>query len=208
MKIIIPEKNRQHIAEAIIALVMAVVMLGANVAGQAVYQWLGIEPPSEDRMIALGDTHFSSLVTTGSMTSGTGMVAGTTVTAGTDLVATGDLTVTDDGTIGDDLTVAGSLFTGEAPIVVAVTNTTLTPLGTYQPVTSTVALTLSATTSIADGTTIGQLLILVNENAADAITVKDAANTALSGDAALGPKDVLIMIWDGADWVEISQANN
>ena len=48
---------------------------------------------------------------------------------------------------------------------------------------------------------------MVNENASDAITIDDGANTRLSGNAVLGNDDSLMLIWDGADWLEIAQAD-
>ena len=84
---------------------------------------------------------------------------------------------------------------------------TIYPKGTYQPLNSAAAVTTNTTTAIADGDIVGQLLLLVNENASDTITIDDAANTRLSGNAVLGNDDSLLLIWDGADWLEIAQAN-
>lgn len=85
---------------------------------------------------------------------------------------------------------------------------TITPTNPYQPITSTTAVTASATTAIADGTLTGQVVCLVNENASDAIIIPDAANTNLSGAITLGNDDTLCVLWDGADWLEVSQADN
>jgi len=84
----------------------------------------------------------------------------------------------------------------------------ITPTGTYQPITSSGAVTTSATTAVLDGVLTGQLLILVNENASDTIIVKNGANTHLSADITLGNDDTLTLLWDGADWLEISTADN
>lgn len=95
----------------------------------------------------------------------------------------------------------------EQSAIIVGAGATIYPKGTYQPLTSAAAVTTDTTTAIVDGTYVGQLLILVNENAVDAITIDDAANTRLSGDAVLGNDDSLVLMWDGADWLELAQAN-
>jgi len=97
---------------------------------------------------------------------------------------------------------------GESTGVVVTSDSTITPTASYQPISSASAVTTSATTAIADGVLNGQILILVNENASDVITIKDSANTHLSGDIALGNDDTLMLMWDGADWLELATSNN
>jgi len=252
MKFTIPDKNRKQIANAIMGLLAALLMLLANLGGQAIYQLLDIGPAPDDPILELGTTHFTALsvedlevtddvtitddvtlstgdltITAGSETITAGnltLTAGdVTLTAGDETITAGDLTVSagdfavtvGDGSFGDDVTVAdvlrgnGEWVVGEQTVVVVTAGSMVTPLGTYQPITSaTAALTLSTTNSIADGSLTGQLLVLINENAAYTITVKDAANTALSGDFTMGPKDSLYLIWDGADWVQIAETDN
>lgn len=106
------------------------------------------------------------------------------------------------------LTFSEFMAAAEQAAVVVTSGSTITPTGTYQPLTSTGAQTTSTSEAIADGTVIGQLLILVNENASSAITIDDGGNTKLSGDAVLGADDTLMLIWDGADWLEIAQSDN
>jgi len=86
----------------------------------------------------------------------------------------------------------------------------ITPTGTYQPLTSIAPVTTSATTAIISGTVNGQLLILVNENAADAIIILDGANTKLGGDKTLtgGEGDTIFLMWDGADWLAVGYNDN
>jgi hypothetical protein len=127
-------------------------------------------------------------------------------------INTADLRLENGETIdnGTDTVISFSAFVGAAeqtPLVLT-EGGTITPTGTYQPITSATAITTSATTAIANGVKNGQLLILVNENASDAIIVKDSANTHLSGDLTLGNDDTLMLIWDGADWLEIGTSNN
>lgn len=96
----------------------------------------------------------------------------------------------------------------EASVTVITAGTTITPTAPYMPVTSTAEFTASATTAIADGTLTGQTVCVVNENVSDVIHIPDGANTNLSGQADLGNDDVLCVLWDGADWLEISQVDN
>ncbi len=212
MKFTIPEENRKQIGGAIMALIAAVLGLTMTLGSQAVFQWLQVDPvpvdpnpwidpvypvyPEGGDLQALGDTHFDNIVTTGDVT------AGDDVIATDNLFAYDDLWVVGYGVIGEYLRLT------EITVQTVVTNGAITPVGTYTPITSAAAATLSGTTAIVDGAAIGQLLLLINENAADAITINDGANTALTGNIALGPKDALMMIWDGADWVEFSASNN
>lgn len=106
------------------------------------------------------------------------------------------------------LTFSEFLAAEEQTVVVVGAGGTITPTGTYQPITSTAAVTTSLTTAIADGVVNGQLLILVNENASDVIIIDDGANTHLSGNISLGNDDTLTVFWDGEDWLEIAQGNN
>jgi len=105
------------------------------------------------------------------------------------------------------LTFSEFLAAEEQTAEVVSAGSTIVPTGTYQPLTSTGSVTTSTSNAIADGTKVGQLLILVNENSSDTITIDDGANTRLSGDAVLGNDDSLMLIWDGADWLEIAQVD-
>jgi len=144
--------------------------------------------------------------------------------AGTDFSSTGsltlanDLTVTDDATITDDLT-AADVYAGDwlhltASATVAVgSGATITPLGSYQPITSTAGVTTSTSTAIADGSAAGDILILRNANASDAasdaITVDGAGgNVECGGNVALGANDVLTLIWNGSDWSCLALRDN
>jgi len=126
----------------------------------------------------------------------------------------GEFEVTGTSLLTGTVTAVGNVLIGDWLVAVEQTacvveaGTSITPTGMYQPITSEAVVTTSTSIAIVDGTVVGQLLILINENAADAITVDDGGNTRLSGDAVLGPDDTLMLIWDGADWVEIAQANN
>lgn len=143
--------------------------------------------------------------------SGNTVAAGTlTVTGAVDVG--GDVTMENDEVLSNatDTVIDVSAFFGFAvqSTCVITGGDSITPTGTYQPVSSTLTMTTSTSTAILDGVFTGQVLLIVNANAADPITVDDGGNTILSGDAVLGPDDTLFVIWDGSDWVEIAQANN
>lgn len=110
----------------------------------------------------------------------------------------------------DDVMAGGYFAAGEQSVCVVGTQFSITPTGTYQPITSTAAVSTSLTTAIISGTVNGQLLILANENATDAITIVDGANTKLGGDKVLtgGEGDNIYLVWDGADWLCIGYNDN
>ena len=137
-----------------------------------------------------------------------------------------NVAITGTASVGGDITFANGTTLGEAvntvldfseflaateqTAVVVGVQTSITPTGTYQPITSGAAVSTSLTTAILDGTVNGQLLILVNENVADAITIVDGANTEMGGDKVLtgGEGDSLFLMWDGADWLCIGYNDN
>lgn len=91
------------------------------------------------------------------------------------------------------------------------TTFTIISTASYQPITNSTggSVTSDATTAIADGAVVGTLLIVCNQDAQDMV-IKDGANTKLSGDLTLtgGANDCLTLIWDSADWVGISFQDN
>jgi len=107
--------------------------------------------------------------------------------------------------------IGGFLAYTEGVVIDLGSGGTITPTATYQPITNSTggSITTSATTAIADGPVAGAILILVNEDAQD-IVIKNAANTLLSGDITLtgGAMDTLTLIWNGADWVGIAFVDN
>lgn len=71
------------------------------------------------------------------------------------------------------------------------------------------AVTLSATTAIADGTIADQVLVLQGTSDTNTVTVPDGANTALNGLAILSDGTSLLLIWDATNskWRELSRNN-
>jgi hypothetical protein len=110
------------------------------------------------------------------------------------------------------LHVAGDVRIGTFPIVaqsgIAPTaNSTVTPGTGYVVLTPTANVTLSVTTAIANGTAAGQVLMLQGDGSF-AVTIPDNANTRMSGAVVLANNDVLTLIWNGADWVQVSFSDN
>ncbi|MFO1488779.1 MAG: VCBS repeat-containing protein [Verrucomicrobiota bacterium] len=111
-------------------------------------------------------------------------------------------------TVNGTLTAAGLFTLGQSSFS-ASAGSTLTPPTSHVQIFPNVlaAVTLNTTTAIANGTTIGQVLILKGSGLF-AVTVPDNANTQLQADRALGSGDTLFLIWDGSDWNEVSYSNN
>lgn len=124
----------------------------------------------------------------------------TSVNVEQDLAVGDDLTVTDDATIADAIVGDWLMLTPSTAISVT-SGGIITPTGTLQPLTSGGAVTTSTSTAIANGTTSGQILILHNKNASDAITIDGAgANVECGGNQALGATDALVLQWQTDDW--------
>lgn len=182
-------------------------------------------------MQAVGPTRFRSITVDHIATVGESLTV-PDVTATDDLAVTddagvgGDLTVTGGTTAGSDITFANGTTLGEATDTVldfseflAATEQDvfalsaaghITPTGTYQPITSTAAISANVVTAIMSGTVAGQLLVITNENAADAIVIPDNANTKLGGDKTLtgGEGDAIFLWWDGLDWICVGYNDN
>ena len=135
-------------------------------------------------------------------------------TAYTNLYST-NAVISNDLTVNDDLSVLGDFYVDKFAVLDAATaisvtaGATITPLQSYQPLQSGGVVTTSTSTAVANGATTGQLLILVNTNASDAITIDGAGgNVECGGDKALGKNDALTLVWNGADWVCVMYQNN
>jgi len=116
---------------------------------------------------------------------------------------------------GDDLNAGSTVDVGtwlnfSAQTTLAIgADETITPTGTYQVITSTEAITCDTTTCIADGGETGDVLILRNGNAADAITIDGTgANVECKANVALGASDTLMLIWNGSDWNCLANYDN
>jgi hypothetical protein len=91
-----------------------------------------------------------------------------------------------------------------APATIAVTmNATITPLGSYQPLSS--AGTVN-TASITVGAA-GDVLTMVNTTNTS-IVFTDTGTLHLSGNLTLGQYDTVTLVSDGTNWNQISTSNN
>jgi len=87
----------------------------------------------------------------------------------------------------------------------------LTPTGSYQPLTNSTegSITSDTTTAIVDGAVTGTILVICNEDAQD-IVLDDGANTQLGGNITLtgGADDCVTLLWDGTDWTALAFHDN
>ena len=80
----------------------------------------------------------------------------------------------------------------------------------YKRVVGDAAVTADATTAIENGSSAGQIIVIVGGSDTNTVTVPDAANTILAGGASmvLGLSDTLTLMWDLSNWVELSRSAN
>lgn len=86
----------------------------------------------------------------------------------------------------------------------------ITPTGSFQPLTSGAAVTTSTTTPIAiTGFVDGDLIIFRNDNASAVITIDGTGGTVeCKADVALGARDTVSLIFNGAEWNCLSNYDN
>lgn len=178
----------------------AVIALVITVLGVFGYNVVVVQP----QLAAIEETQKQML---GVVMAGQGEqgIAGQNVTGFTSVNVTDDLAVGDDTTLVDatvaNLTAGDWLLLTPSTVISVTSGGIITPTGTLQPLTSGSAVTTSTSTAIANGTTSGQLLILHNKNATDAITIDGAgANVECGGNQAIGPTDHLVLQWQNDDW--------
>lgn len=154
----------------------------------------------QPQLAAIEQTQSEVLALVQVMTEPAQGLVGQNVTGFTSVNVEQDLAVGDDTTLVD--ATVGDWFGITPSTTISVTaGAIITPTGTLQPLTSGSAVTTSTSTAIANGTTSGQLLILHNKNASDAITIDGAgANVECGGNQAIGPTDTLVLHWQTDDW--------
>jgi hypothetical protein len=183
--------------KVIFSLVVLVVLLSGIVIGQV--------QPVQDAAAQIG--------------SGIGNfdIAGPVIVHGNVTLADGgDLALTDDATVADDLTVTDDFTTEDVwsggfvgatrETTVTVTNGgTVTPLGTYVPLSSAANVGTSAIAGCTAGDTYSKLIWFENVGS-NTITFTDTGTLKLSGNAALGAFDTLILRCDIAtgNWVQFA----
>ncbi len=114
-----------------------------------------------------------------------------------------NIVVSNDMVVGDDLTVTGLTRNVKSTAITVSNGSTVTPVGSYQPLTSAANTGTSAITVLSAGT----VVYFVN-TANTTITFTDTGTLKLSGNAALGQYDSLILLSDGTNWIEVSETNN
>lgn len=102
---------------------------------------------------------------------------------------------------------ASVAFTPWPSSITVTSGMTLEPYRPFVVLTAAGAVSTSATTAISDGWNDGQIVTYIN-GGSNAITVKNAANTLIGADLALGQYDTLTVYWDGYNWIRITSANN
>lgn len=124
----------------------------------------------------------------------------------------GDITLENDETVSNStdgvVQVSGFFAFTAADVVTVADGSTITPLASYQPITSTAAVTNAV---IADGSVAGQLVVIVNQNAGDDITILESgSNLESGGDITLtgGAYDAVVLMWDSARWIRLSFEDN
>lgn len=120
----------------------------------------------------------------------------------------GDITLQNDETVSNSnngvVQIGGFLAFTEGSVIAVTAASTITPLGSFQPLTSTSVITNAV---IADGSVAGQVVLLTNENASDNITILEAgSNLAAGGNIQLdgGNDDCVMLLWTGDEWIKVA----
>jgi len=153
-------------------------------------------------------TFNASLATSGDLETSSDLdVGGSSTLTGT-LAVGGDITMENDETLSNStdgvVQVGGFTALSEGAVVEATAAGEITPLASFQPITSSAAITDA---TLGDGSVAGQILMLTNENAGDNITILESgSNLAAGGDIQLdgGNDDGVILLWTGDEWIKMA----
>lgn len=121
------------------------------------------------------------------------------ITMTDDLIVGDDATVSDDATVTDDLTVVGDLTLTPGATETIGYDEQIDPVASVHRITAAAA---RGTDNIAAGTA-GDVLVLLNVGA-QTITLTDTGTLLLSGNAALGANDSIVLLSDGTNWIQIA----
>lgn len=116
-----------------------------------------------------------------------------------DITLSDDLTVADDATVTDDLTVVGDLTLSPSSAETIGYDEQIDPTASFHKITAAAA---RGTDNIAIGTA-GDVLVLLNVGS-NTITLTDTGTLLLSGNAALGQNDSIVLLSDGTSWYQIA----
>lgn len=172
---------RKRAVAGIALLILLTPLLVAQSSGRATFGWV---------IATRANVQEGGLTVTGDTTLADTTVGGTLTMSGGDVAAEG-------------VAVGADLMLEPAETIVVTVNGTITPLGSYQPISSTGTV---QTASITAGTA-GDLLILTNV-ANTSIVFTDTGTLKLSGNLTLGQYDSVTLLSDGTNWVQLSTANN
>jgi len=186
------DKQKQWAAWGIVALVLTIVSIFLGVS-YPVPEPPTFVSPLDDQIIALGTTHFTNI-------------------EAEDITATDDLAVTDDASVGGALSVTGDQTLSAGLIATKATTQTIAYGSTisttllYYPLNSAGTITNA---TLVDGSTAGQLLLLQNRGA-NAIGIAESTNLKAGGAVTLGADedDIVLFVWDGEDWIQVSKSDN
>lgn len=136
------------------------------------------------------------------------------ITAGNLVIGNGTPTFTqtgEDAYIEGAVEMASDVILGAQTTFSVVMSLPITPTGFYQPLTSADETSPSLVSPIAAPAddTIGKLLLLHNINATQVITIDGTGTTVeCKADVVLGAQDTLTLLWNGDDWICISNYDN
>lgn len=119
------------------------------------------------------------------------------------LTVSGTTALTGNVTAANDVAVGGDLVLSPATPITVTMNATITPLGSYQALTSAGTVNTSSITVGAAGT----VLTLVN-SANTSIVFTDTGTLKLTGNITLGQYDTLVLVSDGTSWIQRATSNN
>jgi hypothetical protein len=106
----------------------------------------------------------------------------------------------------------GNLVSANGHIIFQPTASSFAASATLTPVTlmhrvqgTSAAVTLDATTAIADGSKDAQILVLMGAHAVNSVKINDGANTDLNGSVTLALGDTIALLWDSGNstWTEL-----
>jgi hypothetical protein len=100
------------------------------------------------------------------------------------------------------------IFILEEGTILVNAGTSVSATKTNVKLTSATPVTLNTTAPVANGSVVGQLMILRGSDDTNTVTITDAGNVRLTGDIVLGNMDTLMLMWDGTAWIQLSNSNN
>ena len=119
------------------------------------------------------------------------------------LIVTNTAAFSGAATFGDNATVGKFLVLTQGTTQVLAASGTLTPVTSFQPISSTAAVGTSSIATLGAGT----LLRIVNVGA-QTVTFTDTGTLYLSGNIALGATDSLLLMSTGTGWVQMGTSDN